>query len=305
MTAPLPHLVDPAAGMSGHDDGRVPQLSWSAPAGSDHAARPLLLGPSLGTSTALWNGCLPALRSDRRVVRWDLPGHGAAAGPRPAPGEVTLDGLADAVLALADGLGIGVFDHAGVSLGGAVGLRLAARHPERVGALALVCSAARFPTPAAWRERAALVRARGTAAVVEASAARWFTERTRATRPDLVAGLLDQLRHTDARGYAACCDVLATLDLRPDLAAVRCPVLVVAGAEDVATPPALARELAAGLPRAATVVLAGAAHLAVAERPDAVADSLLAHLRSARSERGHPCPRAHGVETCAETCAET
>lgn len=78
------------------------------------SAPPLLLGPSLGTSYALWDKVAPELSIAHRVVRWDLPGHGGSAPGLIGPG-ATVGDLADLVLALADSLGIERFAYAGVS----------------------------------------------------------------------------------------------------------------------------------------------------------------------------------------------
>ncbi len=239
-------------------------------------APPLVLGPSLGTSLDLWRPQLAALSRRHRVIRWDLPGHGGS--PVGAfTGRHTVDALADAVLRLTDALRTGRFGYAGVSLGGAVGASLAVRRPDRVASLALVCTSAWFGPPQPWRERAALVRAHGTGPVADRAAARWFTPRFAGSPPALalVAGLRTG---TDPEGYAACCEALAAFDLRGELSRVAAPTLVVAGREDLPTPPSHARELADGIPGAALTEIPGAGHLANVERPAAVTAALLGHL---------------------------
>ncbi|WP_016905837.1 3-oxoadipate enol-lactonase [Streptomyces xiaopingdaonensis] len=241
-------------------------------------APPLLLGPSLGTSLALWDPQVPALARHHRVVRYDLPGHGGSPAGLLGAGAGVAD-LAALVLELADGLGIDRFAYAGVSLGGAVGTWLAVHRPERIASLALVCSSARFGEPEGWRERAALVRSEGVGAVARSSPERWFTPafRESATARALVA----DLRATAAEGYAACCDALAGFDLRDALPRIAAPTLVVAGRDDPATPPSHARLLADAIPSASLTELARAAHLAGAERPGPVGSALLTHLTEA------------------------
>lgn len=237
----------------------------------DGEGPPLVLGPSLGTTHALWDAQLPALARTHRVIRWNLPGHGGT--PASALGEHSVAELARLVLDLADGLGAGRFSYAGVSLGGAVGAWLAVHHPERVESLALVCSSARFGEPEAWHDRAALVRARGTGPVAETAATRWFTPGFRYGQP-----LLETLRTVDPEGYAACCDALAAFDLRADLVRIAVPTLVIAGRDDPATPVSHARQLADGIPGAALVEIPHAAHLALVEQPAHVTAALLSHL---------------------------
>jgi len=236
---------------------------------------PLILGTSLGTSLAAWDALVPGLARGRRVVRWDLPGHGGSPASLVGEGATVAD-LADLVLALADHLGVRRFDYAGISLGGAVGLHLAVHHPERVGLLGVVCSSARFGEPSGWRDRAELARAKGVEAVAGGAPGRWFTAGFVGT-PVAQAALRDLLA-TDSAGYAACCDAIATYDLRSELSRITAPTLVVAGREDAATPPAHARELTDGIDGSTLVELAGAAHLAAIERPAAVLAALQGHF---------------------------
>ncbi|MDT0341269.1 bifunctional 3-oxoadipate enol-lactonase/4-carboxymuconolactone decarboxylase PcaDC [Streptomyces litchfieldiae] len=247
-------------------------------------APPLLLGNSLGTSTALWDGVARGLSATRRVVRWDLPGHGRSAAGLIAPGATVAD-LADHVLGLADHLGLDRFSYAGVSLGGAIGLHLAVHHPERVDRLGVLCASASFGDPRPWRRRAALVRRAGTAPVADTAAARWFTPGF--SHP----GLLADLRATAPEAYAACCDALAAYDLRGVLASIGAPTLIMAGREDPVTPPAHAREIADAIPGAALIELPRTSHLAPAERPEAVLVALRGHFAPAR-EAGMAVRRA-------------
>lgn len=234
-------------------------------------APPLLLGPSLGTSTRLWDAVAPELARTRRVVRWDLPGHGGSPAELIGAGATVAD-LADLVLSLADALGADRFAYAGVSLGGAVGLHLAAHHPLRVTRLAVICSSAHFGGAAPWRERAAAVRAKGLGPLVETAAQRWFT-------PGFTSSaLLEDHRTTDAAAYAACCDALAAFDLRDALPSITAPTLAVAAREDPATPPAHLREIADAVPGARFTEIAHASHLAPAERPEAVLAALRSHF---------------------------
>ncbi|MET9391273.1 3-oxoadipate enol-lactonase [Streptomyces sp. NPDC006624] len=252
-------------------------------------APPLLLGPSLGTSYALWDKVAPELSITHRVVRWDLPGHGGSA-PGLIEAGATVGDLADLVLALADSLGIERFAYAGVSLGGAVGLHLAVHRPERLASLAAVCSSAHFNGAGPWRERAALVRREGLAGLADGADARWFTSGFTVPR------LVRDHRDADPGAYAACCDALAAFDLRDRLPEIGVPTLLVAGREDPATPPAHLREIADAVPDATLVELPGASHLAPAQRPEAVLAALRSHLGA---------PAGRGMEVRREVLGDT
>jgi 3-oxoadipate enol-lactonase len=88
----------------------------------------------------------------------------------------------------------------------------------------------------------------------------------------------DMLRATPDEGYAGCCEAIAAMDLRPGLASVTAPTLVVAGADDPATPPPHAEAIASAIAGARLAVVAGAAHLANIEQPEQVTRLLLDHL---------------------------
>lgn len=239
----------------------------------------LVLGPSLGTTLDVWRPQLPALTAAWRVLRYDLPGHGDSP---PAEG-FTIDDLARTVLDLVDEPYVAM---GGISVGGAIAATAAVQAPERVRSLVLCCSSARFGEPGPWLERAALVRGKGVTSLAPALAARWFS-----------AGydggwVLDMLGRVDSASYAACCAALAAFDLTPRLAGIVAPTLVVAGADDPATPIEHALTLATGIAGALLAAVPGAAHLASVERADAVTPAILRHLSHTpgTAETGAPRP---------------
>jgi len=242
----------------------------------------LVLGPSLGTSAStLWSACAQLLVDDFDILAWDLPGHGTNAGT----GEpFDLAELAAGVLAVAEellaerGEAGAPFVYAGDSVGGAVGLQLLLDAPGRVSSAVLLCTGALIGESSAWHERAGTVRASGTAALVEASAGRWFAPGFLERRPAAGSALLHALRDADRQGYAQVCEALAGFDVRARLPAITAPVLAVAGAQDVATPPSSLSEIADGVVNGELVVLDDVAHLAPAERPAEVARLIRAHV---------------------------
>ena len=250
MTAvPLHHVV------TGPEDGPV-----------------VVLVGSLGSTLEMWDGQVASLAERFRVVRVDTRGHGRSPVP---PGPYSLDDLVDDLVALLDSLGVTTASFVGLSLGGMTAMRLAARHPERVDRLALLCTSARFTDPTPWTDRAATVRARGTAAVAEAVASRWVTP----DAPDaLRAACVAMIAGIPPEGYASCCEAIAAMDLTADLPRITAPTLAIAGAADPATPPEHLRAIAAGIPGARLVVLPAAAHLPNLEQPAAIDAVLLAHL---------------------------
>jgi 3-carboxy-cis,cis-muconate cycloisomerase/3-oxoadipate enol-lactonase len=234
----------------------------------------LVLASSMGTTMAMWDDQLPALQRRFRVLRYDHRGHGGSELP---PGPWRMEELGRDLLGLLDDLGLDRVSFCGLSLGGMVGIWLAANAPDRVDRLVLCCTSAKVDGRV-YLERAAKVRAGGTAAVAGEVLERWFTPAFRERAPQAVERAAAMLLATPDEGYAGCCEAIAAMDLRPGLAAITAPTLVVAAADDPATPPPDAQAIAAAVGGARLEVVAGAAHLANIEQPDQVTRLLLDHL---------------------------
>ena len=232
----------------------------------------LVLSNSLGTTTRLWEPQVDAFSARFRVLRHDHPGHGDSPVPE---GPFSVEEIASAVLDLVDGER---FAFCGLSLGGMVGMCLAATAPERVETLALCCTGAKLLTSEDWLDRAATVRAEGTAAFVDRMRDRWFTPAFRESAE--AQSYLDELLTIDPEGYARCCEALAAFDFRDRLGEIEAPTRVIVGEDDPVTPPEVVETLSEGIPRAEIVVVPHAAHLANVEQPEAVTAAVLQEVRS-------------------------
>lgn len=239
----------------------------------------LVLGQSLGTSTILWDRAVPLLKEHFTIISVDLPGHGESPA---ATSPFSVGELADAVVETAALAGFETFHYAGVSLGGQVALELALRHPGTVLGVSIICSSARIGSEDAWRERAATVRAQGTPVMVAGSAERWFAPGFIDDQPETAGALLRALAFADDESYALCCEALATSDLRSRLGDITVPLLAMWGEHDVVIPPQEARAVAEAVQRGSGVEIEGAAHLAPAENPGAVAAALIDHFAKGR-----------------------
>ncbi|MFE4667857.1 4-carboxymuconolactone decarboxylase [Streptomyces sp. NPDC056716] len=237
----------------------------------------LILGPSLGTTWHMFDRQVPELAEQWRVFRYDLPGHGGA--PAHPAGSVTE--LTARLLATLDGLGVQRFGYAGCALGGAVGVELALRHPERLASLALIAASPRFGTADEFRQRGVIVRTNGLDPIARTSPDRWFTGGFAAAQPAITDWAVQMVRTTDPGCYIAACEALATFDVRPELGRVGVPTLVLVGSDDQVTGPAEARTLVAGIPDARLAVVPGASHLVPVEQPAAVTDLLVRHFSTA------------------------
>ena len=235
----------------------------------------VVLSNSLGTTHAMWDPQVPALREHFAVLRYDHPGHGEGRGEAPVS---SVEGLALGVLAILDEREISRVSFCGLSLGGAVGMWLAMNAPERIDRLVLACTSARFGTRENWLQRAATVRSCGMEAIADAVLALWFTPRTHRTDSALVSDYRAMMVSAEREGYAGCCEALADWDPGDSLKAIRAPTLVLAGSEDPATPPEQGEAIRQRITGARMSILAGAGHLANLEQPAAFTQLLLDHL---------------------------
>jgi 3-oxoadipate enol-lactonase len=225
----------------------------------------VVLCGSLGSTSAMWEPQLPALR-EFDVVTVEHPGHGGAP-------VIDVDDVADLARNVLAQVDAERFAFVGLSLGGAVGMRLALDAPARVTKLALLCTSARFGEPGPWEERARVVRAEGLEAIVDTVLERWFTP----SFPD-VPRWREMFLSTDREGYARCCEAIARWDARDELAHIAAPTLCIAADEDPSTPPEHVELIAGRIPGARLETIANGRHLVNVERADEVNRLLVEHL---------------------------
>ncbi len=236
----------------------------------------VVLANSLGTTLRMWDEQASVMNDRLRLLRYDHRGHGGSPVP---PGPYTIEDLGRDVLALLDRLGVERVSFCGLSLGGMVGMWLASEAPGRIERLVLCCTSAHLgPLADTYATRAATVRKHGLGAIAEAVVERWFTPAFREGRAEVVEWAKRMLLETPAEGYAGCCEAVRDMDLRSRLGAIRAPTLVIAGADDPATPPDHAELIRDSIPDARLVIVPQAAHLANVEQPKAVTSALLDHL---------------------------
>jgi 3-oxoadipate enol-lactonase len=234
----------------------------------------LVLSNSLGATLEMWRPQVERLAERFRVVRYDTRGHGRSEIPR---GPYSLDETGGDVLDLLDHLGVETAHIAGLSLGGMTAMWLGIATPLRVDRLVLLCTSPRMGPSEMWADRARTVREQGTEAIVDATMERWLTENYRATHD--ITWLREMFVGIDDEGYANCCSVIERMDLVPNLDGVSVPTLVIAGAQDPATPPdPHAQHIIEGIPGSRLEVLDPGAHLVNVEQPEAVTQLMVDHL---------------------------
>jgi pimeloyl-ACP methyl ester carboxylesterase len=242
-------------------------------------------------SLGAWEPIASMLAAHRPVLRCDF--RGQVRTPGPAHRELAPN--ADDVAALLDHVALERVHVLGTSFGGAVGLLLAARHPERVASLVAV-TVGDHATPAMTEGSRELRRLLSDAAaggdkgrfhdalVPEVYSAD-YVERNR----ELLAERRAQLERAPHGWFAEAERIVSAVegfDLRPDLGRIRCPTLVLVAGGDRAIPPERGRAVAAALPGAELAEHPESGHVLIHEDPEWVVERALGFWE--RLEEGSP-----------------
>jgi 3-oxoadipate enol-lactonase/4-carboxymuconolactone decarboxylase len=231
----------------------------------------IVLAHALGLDHGMWDAQTAQLLPHFQVLRYDIRGHGASGVP---DGDYRIEELGADVIALTAELGIQTFAFCGLSLGGMIGLWIAANAPERLTAVVLANTTPRVADPAAMEARRLTVTERGMAAVVDAAMSRFFSPAMLAADATEVAWARRTLLSIDPSGYAGCCAAIRDMDQTAVLPGITVPALVIAGDLDVSMPwTAHGEVMALGIPGARAVRLP-AAHLSNLEAPRAFTDAI-------------------------------
>jgi pimeloyl-ACP methyl ester carboxylesterase len=243
-------------------------LYYQAYHAEDTGRKPLVLIHGAGGDHLSWPSQLRRL-SGYRVYAPDLPGHGKSKGSGrqrvPAYGEAILDWLG--------ALELPRFFLAGHSMGGAIGLWIAARHPELLHGLVLLSSGARLPVNLSLIEDLASPQA--FPAAVE-NICRWSF--SRGANSQVVEGIRKAMLQSRPSVLTADFRACDAFDLSGELGKVRVPTLVLVGEEDKMTPLRFSEELQDGIQGAELELVSGAGHMLPLEKPEEVADRLRSFL---------------------------
>lgn len=240
---------------------------------SHQATTGMILVHSLAMDHGFWHEVVEALPEDLSVLTYDARGHGTSDKP---PGPYRVEQFADDLADLMDAIGWTDAVVAGASMGGCVALAFTGRHPERVRGLGLVDTTAWYgnDAPTQWADRAAKAVEVGLKSMVEFQTTRWFGDAFRQRRPEIVQRCVDVFLKNDPHRFADTCEMLGACDLRDVMTSIRVPTAIVVGAEDYATPLAMAEALNAGIAGSTLKVIAGGRHLTPLEFPSEIASML-------------------------------
>ena len=229
----------------------------------------LLLVHSLLTDMSVFEPVLASLTARHRVTCVNLPGFGASSPVACNGLSAVADQLARGLMALDLPDTTAVF---GNGFGSFVVLEMAIRNPQLFGALLVADTGAMFSEAgrAPFRGMAEAVSQKGVAAVLDTAIGRMLPPGFAEHHPEVVAERKRRLAMVDAGCFARACLALADMDLRRTLPGVRKKTLVMCGALDLTTPPAMAREVAALIPGARYEEIADSGHCPMLEQPAAL-----------------------------------
>jgi pimeloyl-ACP methyl ester carboxylesterase len=233
------------------------------------SGRPVLLVHAFPLDHSMWSAQIPAIAAQYRVIAPDLRGFGRS---EVTPGTVTMEQFADDLAGLLDALGVAEpVVYCGLSMGGYIGWQFYRKYASRLRGMILCDTRAIADTPevrAARKEMIDRVLAEGPEPVAQAMIPKLLSSSTIASRPETVAAVHRMILANDRQGIAA---AIRGMGERPDctplLAQIRCPCLVIVGKLDAISTLEEMRSIAAKIPGAKLVTIAGAGHLTPVEQP--------------------------------------
>jgi pimeloyl-ACP methyl ester carboxylesterase len=238
--------------------------------------RAILLLHGAGSNGHAWHYQYEHLGNRHSPIAPDLPGHAHSSG---VEGLRAVADYGAFTLAFLDALKLDSVVVAGHSMGGAIAMELALRHPDRVKALVLTATAAKFDIP---KERIETWRAVTMGRASQPFNNDGYSPKTIATKPEIIReGWAEQIQ-TDPRVRWGDLVACSQVDLRDRISGLDKPTLILAGADDSITPPAEAEFLRSRIKRARLEVVPDAGHRLTTERADvtnAAIDKFLDELR--------------------------
>ena len=230
---------------------------------------PIVFLHAFPLSRRMWEPQVTGLVSECRCIPIDFRGFGDSAAAAP----YSMDRYADDVAAGLDTLQIDRAVVAGLSLGGYVAFAVWRRHRERIRALVLADTRAGADTEENIARRNYLIdlaKTQGSAAVANAQIAGLVGKTTRDKRPDIYDAVHREIAQAPVDGIVGALEAMMS---RPDstatLATIDVPTMIIAGSEDVATPPRESRAMHAAIAGSRIEIIQRAGHLSNLERPAA------------------------------------
>ena len=235
----------------------------------------IMFANSLGSHLEIWNPMLPYLPLPYQFLRYDKRGHGKSV----SGGAFGMNDLVDDVIKLIEHIGAKDIIFVGLSIGGLIGIKLAATRPDLVRGLVIIDSAVKIGKPEVWQQRVDMIKTQGLATIATSVIERWFTaEFINAGKAQKWQEMLENI---SADGYIHCGLAIAETNFTVQAEQLTMPCLLLAGSADVATPPEMVRSTAKLIGNATFKIIDNAGHIPCVEQPEITANYINEFLKEA------------------------
>ena len=239
---------------------------------------PIVFLHGVGSDKSVWRLQLEHFGKSRRAVAFDYPGYGESEFATGA----TRDDFAASIVVALEALGIGRAHVCGLSLGGVVAIALHEAAPDRCASLILADTFAVHPDGQAIHDRS-IAASENMRALAEG---RVDVLLAQPADPAVRTEVIETMARIDPAAFCIGARAVWLADQRDRAGDIRAPTLVLCGAEDHVTPPALSRELTQLIPGARYEAIERAGHLANLERPQEFNTLAGAFIRGVDSRTG-------------------
>jgi len=222
---------------------------------------PIVFLHGVGSDKSVWHPQLDAFRHERRAIAFDYPGYGDS---DPAPQGTTRDDYAAAILSAMRELGVPRAHVCGLSLGGVIAIALYSADPDACASLILADTFAVHPDGQAVYDRS-VAASENMQALAEG---RVDVLLAQPADPAVRSEVVETMARIDPAAFCIGAEAVWLADQRDIVHEIRAPTLVLCGAEDHVTPPALSHELTRLVPGARYEQIERAGHLTNLERPE-------------------------------------
>lgn len=232
----------------------------------------IVLVHALGLDRRMWRDVIPYLVQDYRIISYDLRGHGHAAS---SLNMTNLQVFADDFITLLDSLQLDKVHFAGLSFGGSIGQYVALQHPERLKSLTIIASTAWKNE--AFEQRAISAEVEGMTSQLKTTLSRWFSTTALAENGWAVRYAREKIKRAFVSDWAASWRALAAIDTAQYLANIQTPTHIIAGANDLSTPPSLMEGFKV-IAKSTFDVISEGPHMLSLEKPEALGQLILKRL---------------------------
>lgn len=234
----------------------------------------LVFGHGLLMDTSMWDAVAPAFANQYRVICFDFRGQGKTADPGQ---DYDIDTLVKDVSAFIQTISTKPVHYVGLSMGGMVGLPLAARHPGLLRSLVLLDTSAQAEP---WWNKikyaimTLIVKLVGVKPLVPAMLPLMFGKSTlnNPAKREIISYWTQKLLALKKTIVGPVSGVTKRRDITNELVNIKCPTLMIVGDEDLTTPLSCAENIAAHIANVELKIIPQCGHSSALEKPDAVSD---------------------------------